>query len=347
MSSKDRSASLSDDAIAGTAAQWVMRQDRTLSPDEQDKYLDWLAKDPRHSEAMEKCRRTWESFDRLGGLQSTVAGRADPDLLAPAPASKPRTWRLMAWTGPLLASAAMIALLLRSPTELPSIAQPRKEMAAGMPQMAPIEDRTLEDGSIIRLNRGAAITVEFSAHERHVILTRGEGSFEVSKDPTRPFVVESSGVAVRAVGTAFNVRLGRGSVEVIVTEGRVVVARNTAPAGTVASALDAGQRAVVLLNAGDISPIISTLTAEELRRRLAWLPRLLTFADQPLPAILDEFSRQNSVRLRIDDPALHLLRLSARFRSDNLEGFLRLLESDFNVRAHYGPDGEIGLRSAP
>ena len=337
-----RSTHPSDDAIAA-AAQWVMRQDRTLSPDEQDKYLEWLAKDPRHSEAMEKCRRTWESFDRLGGLQSSVPGRADPDLLAPAPATKPLTRRLMAWAGPFLVAATMIAWSFRSLDELPSMSQPRTEMAAGMPGMAPIDDRTLEDGSVIRLNRGAAITVEFSAHERHVTLTRGEGSFGVAKDPTRPFVVESSGVAVRAVGTAFNVRLGRGAVEVIVTEGRVMVARNTA--GTVASALEAGQRAVVLLNGGDSAPIVSALSAEELNRHLAWHPRLLTFADQPLPAILEEFSRHNSVRFRIDDPALHLLRLSARFRSDNLEGFLRLLESDFNARAHYRPDGEIRLRS--
>src|SRR5690606_1455801 len=142
--------------------------------------------------------------DRLGGLQATVGGRADPDLLAPAPARKPQTWRLTAWGGPLLADAAVIVWTFRSPTDLPISSQPRAEMAAGRTQLAPIEDRTLDDGSVIRLHRGAAVTVEFSAHERHVTLTRGECSFEVAKDSTRPFVVESSGVAVRAVGTAFN-----------------------------------------------------------------------------------------------------------------------------------------------
>jgi transmembrane sensor len=51
----------------------------------------------------------------------------------------------------------------------------------------------------------------------------GEAHFFVEKDPQRPFVVNAAGIDVRAVGTAFNVRIDPAAVEVLVTEGRVRV----------------------------------------------------------------------------------------------------------------------------
>lgn len=213
-------------------------------------------------------------------------------------------------------------------------------------QLDPIEERGFEDGSMIRLNRGAVITVEFTATERRVSLQKGEASFDVARDLGRPFVVLSAGVQVRAVGTAFNVRLGERAVDVIVTEGRVLVAGAVVPVGSASPTLDAGQRAVVPLLPADGPPAVSTPSAEELARRLAWQPRLLTFTDEPLAVLLNEFNRHNPVVLRTDDPALQGLRLSARLRSDNVQGFLRLLESDFGVRAHFQPGGEVVLQSA-
>jgi ferric-dicitrate binding protein FerR (iron transport regulator) len=40
------------------------------------------------------------------------------------------------------------------------------------------------------------------------------------------------------------------------------------------------------------------------------------------------------------------LRLTARFRSDNIEGFLRLLTRDFGVRVSAAAGGEIVLNAA-
>ena len=116
-------------------------------------------------------------------------------------------------------------------------------------------------------------------------------------------------------------------------------------AGSAMPVVDAGQRAVV--------PRVRRRSTDGERvagrgtvRRLAWQPRMLTFTDEPLAVILNEFNRHNPVVLRIDDPALQDVRLSARFRSDNVQGFLRLLESDFRVRAEQMVGGEVVLRSA-
>ncbi len=335
------------DAVAEAAAVWVMRQDRGLSPGEQDEFLQWLAAHPRHAEAMARQRGAWDAFDRLAGLQSSVQSVPDPDLLAPSVNPAPRAGgRRSAWAALSLAAAAVVALVVWRGSA-PSVPAPRSAppTVRAVPSLATIEERTLADGSVIRLNRGAAVAVEFSATERRVRLERGEAAFAVTKDAARPFVVEAAGVAVRAVGTAFNVRLADRAVEVIITEGRVAVAGGASVGASALPELVAGQRALVPLDAAAPAPAVGLLAADELARRLAWQPRLLSFTDESLASILNEFNRHNPVTLRAESAVLGELRLTARFRSDNVDGFLRLLASDFGVQSIAGEHGEIILRA--
>ncbi len=86
----------------------------------------------------------------------------------------------------------------------------------------------LLDGSSIWLNAGSAISypVPFAKAERKVELD-GEAYFDVNKTPLKPFIVETSTLDVKVLGTAFNVRaysnetssqatLLRGAVEVMI-----------------------------------------------------------------------------------------------------------------------------------
>ena len=63
----------------------------------------------------------------------------------------------------------------------------------------------LEDGSSIKLNAMSRIRVRFTATRRDIELIEGQAFFRVAKDKTRPFIVESKGTQVRAVGTEFDV----------------------------------------------------------------------------------------------------------------------------------------------
>jgi len=91
---------------------------------------------------------------------------------------------------------------------------------------------------------------------------------------------------------------------------------------------------------------VNSLAEAELAARLAWQPRLLDFTDAPLAEIVTEFNRRNPAQLAVGDPALGAMRLSAAFRSDNVEGFVRLMESDFGMRAEWRSEREIVLRRA-
>jgi len=315
------------------AALWVVRLERGLTAAEQDAFLDWLRVDSHHGEALTQQKAGWTRLDLLADWRPMHGARPNRDLLAPSPRGVvSRGWRHAAWFIPgALAAAAAVALgVFFSRPENPMDAT----IAPG--QIALIERRTLADGSVIELNRGAELRVNFSAGERHIELSRGEAHFQVAKDPKRPFTVRAGTVTVRAVGTAFNVQRRTASVDVVVTEGTVDV-RTPKPAhlgereAVEAARVEAGHRCVVSL-APDAAPAVVAVTPEDTARLLAWQPTVLDFAEAPLSAIIAEFNRRNApFQISVDDPALADLPLSASLRSDNVEGFLRLLEGGFGL----------------
>jgi transmembrane sensor len=214
----------------------------------------------------------------------------------------------------------------------------------------------LADGSRVLLNRGAAIRVEYSPAERRVRMERGEAQFDVEKNPRRPFVVDAGAVRVRAVGTAFDVRFGERTVSVLVTEGSVRLDGMTRTMGTppeasagpahAVSVLAAGQQAEVSIDSGGPAPQVKTVSHEYIQRILAWQPQLLDFTAAPLSDIIAEFNRHNIVQLTIVGPDLAALRISASFRSDNVDGFVSLLESSFGVQVERRGRCQIVLRSS-
>ena len=126
--------------------------------------------------------------------------------------------------------------------------------------------------------------------------------------------------------------------EVLVTEERYRVERTAASLPSVAvpdnSALvSAGQNAAVSLTQAALSPKITPMTAAEMEARLAWRPQVLEYDDVPLSAIVAEFNRHNPVHLVVADAVLGVLRMTVSFRSDNMEGFVRLIESNYGIRA--------------
>jgi ferric-dicitrate binding protein FerR (iron transport regulator) len=84
---------------------------------------------------------------------------------------------------------------------------------------------TLPDNSVITLQKNASVTYlrNFDKKQREVKLS-GEAFFEVTKDSTRPFVVEAANTITRVLGTSFTVKEENGEkVQVEVRNGLVSV----------------------------------------------------------------------------------------------------------------------------
>lgn len=88
----------------------------------------------------------------------------------------------------------------------------------------------LEDGSTVILQPKSLLKYpkHFSKTIREVTL-KGEGFFEISKNPSRPFLVYNSNVITRVVGTSFIVKTNEiaNETEVTVKTGKVIVSPNS------------------------------------------------------------------------------------------------------------------------
>jgi transmembrane sensor len=325
--------------IADEAARWLARRDRGLSSAEQDQYLHWLAADPRHAEELRRHGAAFERMMQLYEWQPGQSADANPDLFAPG--------RRRQWLRVAMACAAVVAL------GMGAMLWSRAKVARPAPSayLRFNEQRALPDGSRIELKEGAKFAVRFTASERRVVLF-GEGHFEVAKELGRTFVVEAGGALVKAVGTAFNVRVGQGAVEVLVTEGSVQVeapatppAVNAAAAQAAAARVGARERAVIPLQ-GDQAPTVGRVSEAELVETLAWKAPRLHFTETPLAVAVGEFNRHNRLRIVIGEPELGSLAIGGTFQVNNVEGFVRLLEFTLDVRAERRGT-EIILRHAP
>lgn len=351
--------------IDEAAESWVRRLQMGLSVDEEVEFAGWLVADDRHEASLRKYQTAWDRFAPMAGAVTDGCALDSKRYISAAPLSrdvgsteKNRAFAgssvFYRWIMPAAGLAATFALLL-------AVLMQRHVSSAGtaIALLPPCEQRTLADGSVVELNRGATITVQFTEAERRVRLERGEAIFNVTKNPNRPFIVIAGGVEVRAVGTAFEVRLGSNVVEVVVTEGKVHLddrpegngglvmltttdrtPRDPWPGGPF---LTAGQKALVTLTPGAPPPQVTILTPAEIEARLAWQPKMLDFDDTPLSVIVAEFNRRNPVRLVVKDAVIADRRMTATFRSDNLEAFVRLIESNIGVHAERLNDTEIAL----
>lgn len=336
------------DAIGSQAAAWLARCDGGMSITEKNEFEKWCAADPRHAVAARETAAVWKALDHPVATGRVESLRAELRTL-----DRRHRRRWIAGSTVALAAAACLAVVfvLQRPT-----AHTPESIATATARVIEPERQTLPDGSIVDLKRGAKIAVAFTPELRTVILEKGEAHFSVTKNPNRPFIVDTGAVSVRAVGTTFAVGLGQSEVEVLVTEGRVRVSA-IAPApqvteqagpvtGSTATMVEANQRTVVSLGATVSVPAAVAITAAELNERLSWRLPWLEFSETSLADAIAMFNTYNRQQLQTTDKAVAAMRVTGMFRSDNVEGFVRALESSLGLQAEHG-DAGIRLYRTP
>lgn len=340
-------------AIAQTAAEWVVRRDRGLSLAEKRALAAWENADERHRAELRRLDDAWTGLEAIR-TQPDLNTMADA-IVARARATRSRRRRIAFLSGTLAAAAALaIGFDGWRRWKGPVAARPAIVSESVRVLDSTLRRMDLPDGSVAKLNGTSRIEIDFTAAERRVRLTEGEAHFIVAKNPERPFYVSAGAVTVRAVGTAFNVRLASAAIEVLVTEGKVQLehAVSPLPAGVTAAAPDsapvpvardtppapliAGQRAIIdrsVAAAAAPAVAINDIGPAEIDEALGWQTTRLVFSNTPLEEVVAGFNQFNRHQLTIGDPKLRGRTLTGVFRADNLEGFKRLLKASIDVKA--------------
>ena len=357
-----------DESIEATAAAWLAQRDNVMTADDELALASWRAADPRHEAAFARLERAWVTLQSLRNFRPEAARHPDRDILA-----RPAGGRVLAFPARIISIAAAAAVfVLVAGWWVVRSGKDRTEAITYVTSVGGFQRVLLPDRSVLELNGDTAAEVRFTVAERRVRLARGEAHFSVAKNPARPFWVEAGGIAVRAVGTAFNVRVGFREVEVLVTEGKVSVTEPIGPAlaGAPLSSTPAGREparirgipeflganervriatvspAQVGYAAPAAEPLVERISPEAVREALAWQGPRLVFVDTPLAEVVAQFNRANAVQLELADPALAALPIGGSFRPDNFEAAVRLLESGGEVVVDRSNPAHLVLRRA-
>jgi len=172
---------------------------------------------------------------------------------------------------------------------------------------------SLADGSTVSLSADTILAIDMQRDRRSLDLIRGEALFEVAHDPARPFVVGVGSGFVRAIGTAFNIRLAD-EVVVTVVEGTVSVTA-AAPAERrqspgVSQIATAGQQVRLREDVRDeragksAGSHISPATAVDADRYASWATGVLRFEGEPLSTVVAELNRYSANDVRLTDSAI-------------------------------------------
>jgi transmembrane sensor len=296
------------DPLIEEALRWLVVL-RDPSADEADRraFERWRAADPAHEAAWRRAQAVWQRADILA-----------PHLRERRPVRPPsgrRLWLRAAAVGAVAIPAGV--LLVRSDLLSDLLADFRT--AAG-------ERRTfaLADGSTVELAGASALSVEFDTRSRRLRLIEGEAFFDVAREPARPFIVEAGGGRTHALGTAFDVKLGDGSVVVAVLAHKVAVSLH----GEAPTIVEQGQ--AIRYTADRIEPA----QAADLRAVEAWRRDRLVFQDAPLGEVIADLQRCRGGRILLPDGRLRDLKVTAVFDMRQVDAALATIASTLPIRLH-------------
>jgi len=196
----------------------------------------------------------------------------------------------------------------------------------------------LPDGTRVWLNAASSLQylpAGVKAAERRVTL-QGEAYFEVAKDKTRPFFVETAHQVVKVLGTHFNVSAYDEDLSTRTTlfEGAVLVHLSKPIPGNSYIASEArlvpGQQSL-LTEAG------IKLGVADLKEALAWKNGYFIFNEETLGSIMQKVSRWYNIDVVFKDHLEKTSFIGVISRSKNLASVLQLLQETGNV--HFKMEG--------
>lgn len=320
-----------DSAVEEQAALWAARLDgASLSSADRDALDAWLSADPTHRARLaEYCQFSMELEAQLPALVDRGRVRLPP----PKPARR-RFVGFALYSGLALAAAAVAMLFWAG-----RVTTVRQDIATAVAQRQQV---ALADGSRVELNARTTLRVDFTRAERRIQLAEGQAYFSVSKDPSRPFVVETPAGAVRVTGTVFDVRTGTASdLQVTVFEGSVLI--RPGEAAGAASATPIPLRAGNRVTAAHGSVSQQSLTVEELADALAWREGVIVFDGVALTDALAGFAHHHGRGIHVL-PGAGAHRISGRYSIDDLDGFIGMLDQAFPVETTRTLSGTITVR---
>ncbi len=290
------------------AALWFARLgDGACNPAADSGLAAWRGEKPANAAALAEMEALWDDLEHVAALSyydERNEGQASNDCGVAASRSG-------AWTRwPALGGAMAAGLALTAFIGLQMFGGGATfETEVGAQRLAALPDETQ-----VLLNTNSRLEEHYSKGQRLVRLDRGEALFDVTRDPSRPFVVQTRLGTITALGTSFVVRDREDELEVTLLSGKVVV--DPDKEGQASFILSPGQR----VRLGELA--VPSVDKPALDVLTAWRNGGLVLQDNSVSSAVREMNRYARKPIELD-PAVNVAgcRLSGVFRIGDTERF--------------------------
>jgi ferric-dicitrate binding protein FerR (iron transport regulator) len=191
----------------------------------------------------------------------------------------------------------------------------------------------LPDGTKVWLNAESRISYRESFENDSIreVELDGEAFFDVTENKKKPFIVKTSQLQVKVLGTSFNVRSyeNQNTIETTLVHGRVMIELN-------GGSSDVHSREPILLNDNE-QAIYSTaskkmsLHSVKAESATSWRVGKLTFINKPFSEIEEELERWYGVEIRLEDEGSASCRFSTTIENEPINKILDLFKTTSGI----------------
>ncbi|MFK8102524.1 MAG: FecR family protein [Saprospiraceae bacterium] len=306
---------------------------------------EWLAKSPNHQKTFVDLEQAWqlsEHYDKsftpnvdlallklkkriqTESHRAVTERKAKSATLSTLSNKTPRSPRKLYRYAIAASIAVLLGIGLWNALSPSNIFDQQKLTLSSMDKSEFVE---MEDGSKVWLNRHSQLSYlkEFGSHQR-VVKLEGEAFFDIAKESSRYFVIETAATKIKVLGTSFNVSANptKGETTVIVKTGKVRFENLTTGA---AVELVANEKATYDHN----SKTFKT-TKNKSPNSLAWMSKELNFRKTPFPDLVTDLENYYGIEIDWKDSNLKDCSYTSLFNDSSLEDIWTALETSFEIK---------------
>ncbi|MBV6640751.1 MAG: FecR domain-containing protein [Cyclobacteriaceae bacterium] len=244
-------------------------------------------------------------------------------------------WRIAATISLLLASLALFFFYSDFTQEsaqveaLPELVLIRKEAEYGQKKLI-----RLPDSSVVKLNSGSSIQYydHFSDGRRSLHLS-GEAFFDITRDESRPFIIQTDHLEVQVLGTSFNIKSYEEDThtDVAVKTGRVLVKKLTS-----SDVLNLNPLEMAVFHNASADLIKQKITNEE--GVFGWVQGNLVFDNENFDTVVKMISRWYDVEIDVANTLRKDKNITAKLTNSTLKEALEGLSHTYQFK--YEIDGK-------
>jgi len=189
----------------------------------------------------------------------------------------------------------------------------------------------LSDGTKVWLNAASKISYaeDFTEKSTRDVYLEGEAFFDVVHDRSKPFVVHTSSINIKVMGTSFNVKsyAEEKSVQTTLVYGKVLIEQADANGKRIGDVELKPNQCATFDRESKVIQVREVVAS----RSESWKSDRLVFDEEPMDHVILQLERWFNVKIHAVNKGSLTCKLTASVESESLRDVLKLVEASHNV----------------